>query len=150
MSLFNTINDEIKKAMLAKDTLKLDALRAVKSALLLTRTEKGGQEDLAVEAEIKVLQKLVKQRKEAAEIYSQQNRLDLAQIEIDQANIIEEFLPKQLDQEEVKRILVQIIAEIGAVGSGDMGKVMGLATKRMAGKADGRVISQLVKELLSN
>jgi len=150
MSLFNTINDEIKKAMLAKDTLKLDALRAVKSALLLTRTEKGGQEDLAVEAEIKVLQKLVKQRKEAAEIYSQQNRLDLAQIEIDQANIIEEFLPKQLDQEEVRRILVQIIAEIGAVGSGDMGKVMGVATKRMAGKADGRVISQLVKELLSN
>ena len=150
MSLFNTINDEIKKAMLAKDTLKLDALRAVKSALLLTRTEKGGQEDLAVAAEIKVLQKLVKQRKEAAEIYSQQNRLDLAQIEMDQAHIIEGFLPKQLDQEEVRQILVQIIAEIDAVGSVDMGKVMGVATKRMAGKADGRVISQLVKELLAN
>jgi uncharacterized protein YqeY len=149
MSLFNTINDEIKKAMLAKEAMKLDALRAVKSALLLARTEKAGQEGLSEDTELKVLQKLVKQRKESADIYFHQNRADLAQVELDQANIIEAYLPKQLCKEELEKALNEIIAQVGAAGPADMGKVMGLATKQLAGKAEGRMISQLVKELLS-
>ena len=149
MSLFNTINDEIKKAMLAKEAMKLDALRAVKSSLLLAKTEKAGQEELTEDTEMKVLQKLVKQRKESADIYIQQNRSDLAQVELDQANVIEAYLPKQLSKEDLEKALNEIIAQVGAVGPGDMGKVMGLATKQLAGKAEGRMISQLVKELLS-
>ena len=149
MSLFNTINDEIKKAMLAKEALKLEALRAVKSALLLARTEKAGQEELSEDTEMKVLQKLVKQRKESADIYIQQSRADLAQVELDQANVIEAYLPKQLGKEELESALKGIIAQVGAVGPADMGKVMGQATKQLAGKAEGRMISQLVKELLS-
>jgi uncharacterized protein YqeY len=149
MSLFNTINDDIKKAMLAKEAMKLEALRAVKSALLLARTEKAGQEDLSEDTEMKVLQKLVKQRKESADIYIQQNRSDLAQVELDQANVIEAYLPKQLGKEELENALKEIITQVGAVGTADMGKVMGLATKQLAGKAEGRLISQLVKELLN-
>ena len=149
MSLFNTINDDIKKAMLAKEAMKLEALRAVKSALLLARTEKAGQEDLSEDTERKVLQKLVKQRKESADIYIQQNRSDLAQVELDQANVIEAYLPKQLGKEELENALKEIITQVGAVGTADMGKVMGLATKQLAGKAEGRLISQLVKELLN-
>ncbi|MGJ1197759.1 GatB/YqeY domain-containing protein [Sphingobacterium spiritivorum] len=149
MALEEKINQDIKAAMIAKDNAKLRGLRAIKAAILLAKTEKGGSEDLSEDTEIKVLQKLVKQRKESAEIYKTQNREDLYQIEVEEQNVIEEYLPKQLDRAEVESIIKQIIQETGASSVKDMGKVMGAANQKLAGQADGRTISEVVKSLLS-
>ncbi|MGJ1284893.1 GatB/YqeY domain-containing protein [Sphingobacterium spiritivorum] len=149
MALEEKINQDIKAAMIAKDNTKLRGLRAIKAAILLAKTEKGGSEDLSEDTEIKVLQKLVKQRKESAEIYKTQNREDLYQIEVEEQNVIEEYLPKQLDRAEVESIIRQIIQETGASSVKDMGKVMGAANQKLAGQADGRTISEVVKSLLS-
>lgn len=149
MSLQTRIMDEIKNAMRAKDTVALESLRAVKSAMLLAQTETGSKEELSSDEEIKLLQKLVKQRKDSAAIYSQQNRQDLAQPELDQAAVIEKFLPAQLSEAEVEAVVSGIIAETGASGMGDMGKVMGAASAKLAGQADGKTISGIVKKLLS-
>ncbi len=149
MSLQIQINDEIKNAMRAKDSLTLESLRAIKAALLLAQTESGAKDELSKDEEIKILQRLVKQRKESARIYIEQGRDDLAQPEIEQAKIIEKFLPAQLSEEEIKEIITQIIADTGANGIAQMGQVMGEANKRMAGQADGKTISSVVKSLLA-
>jgi uncharacterized protein YqeY len=149
MSLLNTIDQDIKSAMLAKDNKRLRGLRAIKAALLLAKTEKGAAEEMTEDAEIRVLQRLVKQRKESAEIYQQQNRQDLYDIEMEEMEVIEYFLPKQMDREELTVFIQQLISEVGAAGMKDMGKVMGLANQRLAGKADGKTISEVVKALLS-
>lgn len=146
MALEEKINSDIKAAMLAKETAKLEALRAVKSAILLLKTSPEGYTD---DTELKALQKMVKQRKETADIYKTQNRADLAEAELLQANVIEAYLPKQMDESAVKEEVSKIIASVGATSPADMGKVMGVATKQLAGKADGKVISAIVKELLS-
>jgi len=146
MALEEKINADIKAAMLAKEAAKLEALRAVKSAILLLKTSPEGYTD---ETEIKALQKMVKQRKETADVYNGQGRADLAEVELSQAAIIEVYLPKQMTEVEVKVELEKIIASVGASSPADMGKVMGAATKALSGKADGKVISTLVKELLS-
>lgn len=146
MTLEEKINADIKTAMLAKESGKLEALRGIKSAILLLKTSPEG---LTPESETKALQKLYKQRKEAAEIFTQQNRADLAETENFQASIIEVYLPKQMTEDEIKAELQKIIASVGASSPADMGKVMGVATKQFAGKADGKVVSGLVKELLS-
>jgi uncharacterized protein YqeY len=148
MSLITQVNQDIKQAMLAKNADKLRGLRAIKSALLLAQTEKGAAEEVTPETEIKVLQKLVKQRKESAEIYKTQNRDDLYQIEVEELEVIEAYLPKQMSHEEVETYLKGLIARVGATSVKDMGKVMGAANKELAGKADGRTISDLVKQLL--
>lgn len=149
MSLQNQINEEIKTAMRAKDTVSLESLRAVKSALLLLQSESGAKEDISQDEEIKLLQRLVKQRKDSANIYTQQGRPDLAEPELLQASIIEKFLPAQLSEEEVEAVVAKIIADTGASGMASMGKVMGQASAELAGKADGKTISTIVKKLLS-
>ncbi|CDS92209.1 MULTISPECIES: GatB/YqeY domain-containing protein [Sphingobacterium] len=149
MTLEEKINQDIKAAMIAKDANKLRGLRAVKAAILLAKTEKGHTEELTEETEIKVLQKLVKQRKESAEIYKNQNREDLYAIEVEEQEVIEAYLPKQLSREEVEKIIKDIISTTGASSVKDMGKVMGAANQQLAGKADGRTISELVKSLLA-
>ncbi len=149
MSLEQTINQDIKAAMIAKDNARLRGLRAIKAAVLLAKTEKGASEDLTEEGEIKVLQKLVKQRKESAEIYKNQSREDLYQIEIEEQEVIEQYLPKQLDRASVELIIKDIIKESNASSVKDMGKVMGAANQKLAGQADGRTISEVVKSLLS-
>jgi uncharacterized protein YqeY len=149
MSLTTQIDQDIKQAMLAKQADRLRGLRAIKSALLLARTEKGAAEEVTPEAETKVLQKLVKQRKESAEIYKTQNRDDLYQVEMEELEVIEAYLPKQMSHEEVEVYLKDLIARVGAASVKDMGKVMGAANKELAGKADGRTISEVVKQLLS-
>ena len=149
MSLINTIDQDIKQAMLAKQQDRLRGLRAIKSALLLAKTEKGASEELTEEAEIKVLQKLIKQRKESADIYKAQNREDLYQIEMEELQVIEAYLPKQMDRAEVEAYLKDLISRVGATSVKDMGKVMGAANKELAGKADGRTISEVVKQLLA-
>lgn len=141
---------ELKTAMLAKDEKALRSLRAIKAAILLAKTSEGAGGDLKEEDEIKLLQKLVKQRKDSLEIYTQQNRADLAQKEKEEIDVIEKFLPKQLSSDELRAALKQIIAETGASSPADMGKVMGVATKKFSGKADGKTISALVKELLAS
>lgn len=148
MSLTDQINEDIKAAMLAREKEKLEALRAVKSALLLIKAQEGAKSDLSGEEEIKLLQKLVKQRKETAEVYTAQNRKDLADVEIFQASVIEKYLPEQLSEEEIRNIVKDIIAETNATSVKDMGKVMGLASARLAGKADNKTIASLVKEML--
>lgn len=148
MSLEQKINQDIKAAMIAKDSVRLRGLRAVKSAILLAKTEKATVEELTEDTEIKVLQKLVKQRKESAEIYKQQGRDDLYQIEAEEQEVIEAYLPKQLDRNEIEQIIRQIITDTGASSIKDMGKVMGVANQQLAGKADGRTISEVVKALL--
>ena len=135
--------------MLAKDEKSLRSLRAIKAAILLAKTSEGAGGELKEDDEIKLLQKLVKQRKDSLEIYEQQNRADLAQKEREEIEVIEKFLPKQLSAEELKAEVSAIITEVGASSPADMGKVMGAATKKLAGKADGKTISALVKELLS-
>ncbi len=150
MSLTETIDRDIKSAMLAKERDKLDALRAIKNALLVQRTEKGGSSSIDSETEIKLLKRLVKQRKEAADLYLQQNRQDLAEAEMFQAGIIETYLPEQLSEDAVKETVERIIRETGASGMKDMGKVMGQASKELAGKADNRMVSSIVKDLLSS
>jgi uncharacterized protein YqeY len=149
MSLATHIMDEIKNAMRAKDTVALESLRAVKSALLLAQTESGAKEEISVEEEIKLLQRLVKQRKDSANIYTEQGRPDLAEPELLQAAVIEKFLPAQLSESEVEAVVAKIIADNGASGMAAMGKVMGLASAELAGKADGKTISTIVKKLLS-
>lgn len=149
MSLEQKIMTDLKTAMLAKDEKALRSLRAIKAAILLAKTSEGAGGELKEDDEIKLLQKLVKQRKDSLEIYQQQNRTDLAQKEQEEIEVIEKFLPKQLSAEELKSQLAAIISEVGASSPADMGKVMGQATKRLAGKADGKTISALVKELLS-
>jgi len=149
MSLQEQVMDAMKVAMKAKDTQSLEALRAVKSALLIAQTETGAKEELTEADEIKILQKQVKQRKDSAVIYTEQGREDLAGPELVQAAVIEQFLPKQLSEEEVAKVVDVIIAETGASSMKDMGTVMGMANERLAGKADGKTISTVVKERLS-
>jgi uncharacterized protein YqeY len=148
MSLEIKINEDIKTAMLAREKDKLDALRAVKSAVLMAKTEKAGGA-IDEETEIKMLQKMVKQRKEAAEIYLAQSRQDMADAELFQASVIEAYLPAQLSAAEIQEVLKGIIAETGATSAKEMGKVMGLASQRLSGKADGKLIAKLVKEMLN-
>ena len=149
MSLEQKIMGELKTAMLAKDEKALRSLRAIKAAILLAKTSEGAGGELKEDDEIKLLQKLVKQRKDSLEIYQQQNRTDLAQKESEEIEIIERFLPKQLSVDELRSEVAAIISEVGASSPADMGKVMGAATKKLAGKADGKTISALVKELLA-
>lgn len=149
MALEQKIMADLKTAMLAKDEKGLRSLRAIKAAILLAKTSEGAGGEMTEEAETKLLQKLVKQRKDSLEIFQQQNRTDLAQKEQEEIEIIEKFLPKQLLPEELKEIISKIIAETGASSPADMGKVMGAATKQLAGKTDGKAISAVVKELLS-
>ena len=149
MSLEQKIMAELKTAMLARDEKTVRSLRAIKAAILLAKTAENAGEELKEEEEMKMLQKMVKQRKDSLEIYQQQNREDLAQKEREEIEVIEKFLPKQLSTEELKNELAKIIQQTGASSPADMGKVMGVATKQLAGKADGKTISTLVKELLS-
>ena len=149
MSLQASIDQDIKTAMLAKNEAGLRGLRAIKSALLVAKTEKGAAQQLDEATELKVLQKLVKQRKESAAIYQEQNRPDLYQIEAEEIAVIEAYLPKALAEEEVAAIIRNLINQSGASGMQDMGKVMGLVTKALAGQADGKLISELVKQLLN-
>lgn len=145
MNIEEQINADIKTAMLAKDAKKLEALRAIKSAILLLKTSPEGLTDDSVN---KSLQKEVKKRKESAEIYKSQNRPDLEETELFQASVMEAYLPKQLSEDEIKAELSKIIASVGASGPGDMGKVMGAASKAFAGRADNKLVSALVKQLL--
>lgn len=149
MSLQTKVMEALKEAMKAKDTVALESLRAIKSAILLARTEAGASEELSEADELKLLQKLVKQRKDSAALYTQQGRNDLAEPELAQMAVIEKFLPAQLSEAEVEEALKSIIAQVGAASPKDMGKVMGVATKQLAGKADGKLISDIVKKLLS-
>jgi len=150
MSLEKTVNDQIKTAMLAKDEAGLRSLRAIKAAILLAKTAEGASETMSAEEEIKLLQKLVKQRRDSLDIFTQQNRADLAKKESEEIAIIEKFLPKPLSAEELTTAVAGIIASIGATSPADMGKVMGLASKQLSGKADGKTISEVVKSLLAN
>jgi len=149
MGLEQKIMTELKAAMLAKDEKALRSLRAIKAAILLAKTSEGAGGELKEDDEIKLLQKLVKQRKDSLDIYQQQNRADLAQKEKEEIEVIEKFLPAQLSPEELKATISKIIADTGASSPADMGKVMGAATKQLAGKADGKTISAMVKDLLS-
>jgi uncharacterized protein len=149
MTLKQQIDADIKKAMLSKNKEELEALRSIKSLILLAETEKGGSADITSDAEKKLLMKAAKQRKESADIFEAQNRKDLADRELLQLQVINRYLPKQLSEEEIKSALQSVIQEVGAKGPQDMGKVMGVATKKLAGQADGKIISDLVKKLLS-
>lgn len=141
---------EMKNAMKTKDSVGLESLRAIKSALLLAQTEKGASGGIKEADELKILQKLVKQRKDSASIYQEQGRSDLAEPELAQAAVIEKFLPKQLGREEIEGVVLEVISQTGAEGMKDMGKVMGLVTKKLAGQADGKTISAIVREKLSS
>ena len=147
MNLFDKISDDLKSAMLARQKDRLESLRAVKTALLLARTE-SGTHDLTADQELKIIQKLVKQRKESADIFKSQNRIDLYELEVAEAAIIEEYLPEQMSETELVAALKSIIQQVGAASPKDMGRVMGAASKELAGKADGRMIAEKVKELL--
>ncbi len=149
MSLENTINNHLKKTMLAKAKKGLRALRAIKAAILLAKTAEGAGEAMTADAEIKLLQKLVKQRKDSIEIFEQQNRADLAIKEKEEVEVIEQFLPKQMSAEEIKAAVAEIIKQTGVVNISGLGQVMGIASKQLAGKADGKTISTIVKELLT-
>ena len=149
MSLEITINDHLKKAMLAKDEKGLRALRAIKAAILLAKTAEGGSAGLSEDGEIKLLQKLVKQRKDSIEIFEQQNRTDLAAKEKEEVEVIEQYLPKQMSAEEIKQAVAEIIKQTGVTNISGLGQVMGIASKQLAGKADGKTISAIVKELLT-
>lgn len=147
MNLSDQINADIKSAMLAKEKEKLEALRAIKAALLLEQTKGTGE--VTNDAEIKLLQRMYKQRMESAEIYQQQNRTDLSEPELFQAAIIKKYLPEQLSEEEIRKVIAEVIVSSGASGPADMGKVMGPSMAKLQGKADGKLISALVKELLN-
>lgn len=149
MSLQAKIMDAMKSAMKSKDSVALEALRAVKAELLLAQTQSGSKEEISEEEEIKILQKLVKQRKDSAAIFSEQGRADLVEPELAQVAVIEQFLPKQLSNEEVEAIIAKIIADGNHAGMAAMGQVMGMASKELAGKADGKTISTIVKTLLT-
>ena len=150
MGLQEKVMTEMKAAMKAKDTVALESLRAVKSAILLAKTDKGAGAELSEEEEIKLVQKLVKQRKDSAAIYQEQGREDLAEPELAQVAVIEKFLPEQLTEEEIEKVVVQTIDSVGASGMQDMGKVMGIVSKELAGQADGKTISAIVKAKLSS
>ena len=150
MTLMDKISEELKKAMKAKNNIALQSIRAIKSELLLLRTKSGTPNNLSDEQEMKVLQKLIKQRKESAKIFREQNRIDLAEPEVAQAKIIEGFLPEQLDEEKIREFVEEIILSTGAEGIKDMGKVMSQASSKMAGQADGKIISIIVKEILNS
>ena len=147
MTFEEQINADVKAAMLARDAKKLEALRAIKNVVIILKTSPEGISDDAI---MKTIQKEVKKRKESADIYTQQKRADLAEVELFQAGIMETYLPKQLSEEEIKTQLKNIIAQVGATSAADMGKVMGAASKAFAGKADNKMVSTLVKELLGN
>lgn len=149
MSLEQQVMAEMKDAMKAKDEAALRGLRAIKSELLKAKTEPGASGEVSADTEWKILQKMMKQRKDSLEIYQEQNRKDLAKKEEEEITLIERFLPKQMSEAELRDALKEIIAEMGASSPADMGKVMGVATKRLAGKADGKTISSTVRELLS-
>jgi len=149
MNLFDQISEDIKKAMLAKDKVALDALRGIKKEFLEAKTAKGGDGELHDDKALQILQKMVKQRKESAQMYIDANRPELAEYELAQCKIIEQYLPAMLSEEELASALEQIIAQVGAQGPQDMGKVMGVATKQLAGRAEGKAISTKVRELLS-
>lgn len=149
MALFDVISEDIKKAMIAKDKVALEALRGVKKEFLEAKTAKGANGDLADDAALKILQKMVKQRKESAQIFTEQNRPELAENELAEAAVIEKYLPAKLSDAELEAEIKAIIAEVGAKTAQEMGKVMGVATKKLAGKADGKEISAKVKALLS-
>ena len=148
MSVQSQVMDQMKVAMKAKDKVALESLRALKSAFLLANTS-GGNADLTEEDEIKIVQKLVKQRKDSAAIYTEQGRADLADPEIAQSAVLEQFLPVQMGEDELKEVIGAIISQTGASSMKDMGKVMGMASQQLAGKADGKAISMIVKQLLS-
>ncbi|HSC54434.1 MAG TPA: GatB/YqeY domain-containing protein [Phnomibacter sp.] len=149
MNLEQKIMEQLKEAMKAKDEAKLRSLRAIKAAIILAKTSEGAGGEISADGEQKLLQKLVKQRKDSLEIFQQQNRADLATKEQEELDIISQFLPKQMEGEELKAALQAIITSVGASSAADMGKVMGAATKQLAGKADGKSISAMVKELLT-
>ena len=149
MSLFDTISNDIKAAMLAKDKIRLEALRGVKKEFLEAKTAKGAEGDLSDEQAVKIIQKMVKQRKDSATIYQEQNRPELAEKELAEVSVLENYLPKQMSPEELEKALKEIIAQVGASSPTDMGKVMGAATKALAGKTEGRLISETVKRLLA-
>lgn len=148
-NLFDTVSADIKKAMLARDAVRLESLRGIKKEFLEAKTAKGSDGTLSDDRAIQILSKMVKQRRESAEIYTQQNRPGLAEAELAQATVIEEYMPKQLTPEELDAALREIIARVGATSPKEMGKVMGVASKELAGKAEGRAISAAVKALLS-
>ncbi|MDR1022357.1 MAG: GatB/YqeY domain-containing protein [Prevotellaceae bacterium] len=150
MSLEQKIAGDIKDAMLAREAAKLEALRAIKAAILLAKTEKGGGADLTADAELKLLQKLVKQRRESAEIYVQNARPELAEKETLEASVIEAYLPEQLSEDEIAEAVKKIITQLGAASIKDLGKVMGIASKSLAGKADGKTVAETVKKLLAS
>lgn len=149
MNLFDQVSNDIKSAMLAKDKVRLEALRGIKKEFLEAKTAKGADGELTDDMAMKILAKMVKQRKESAQIYTEQNRPDLAEPELAEAAVIETYLPKQMNEEELTEALKAIIAQVGATTPQEMGKVMGVATKQLAGCADGRAISAKVKELLA-
>lgn len=149
MSLEKNIAEEMKAAMRAKDKVKLEALRSIKSAILMAKTETGGGAELSEAEELKIVQKLQKQRKDSLEIYEQQKREDLAQEERAQLEVIESFLPKQMEEEELRQYVREVITRVNATGAQDMGKVMGTANKELAGRADGKAISAIAREELS-
>lgn len=149
MSLFDRVSEDIKKAMLTRDKESLEALRGIKKEFLEAKTAKGATGELADDAALKILAKMIKQRKESAQIYQEQNRPELAEAELVQARVIEQYMPQQLSADELKARLAEIIARTGAAGPKDMGRVMGVASKELAGLAEGRAISATVKELLS-
>jgi hypothetical protein len=149
MDLFDTVSADIKSAMLAKDRVRLETLRGVKKEFLEAKTAPGADGTLTDDNAVKILMKMVKQRKESADIYSSQNRPELAQEELAQAAVIEEYLPKQLSDDELTAEVKKIIAEVGATSAKEMGRVMGVASKALAGKAEGRAISAKVRELLN-
>ena len=148
MKLSEKIDFKIKEAMRNKDSLALESLRAIKSSILLFNTQKGNNSEILESDEIKILSKLVKQRKERADIYLSQNRSDLAKVELDQAEIIKEFLPEQMDESQIEKLVIEIINKTNSSGMKDMGKVMGMASKQLSGKADGKTISQIVRKNL--
>ena len=149
MNLFDQVSNDIKSAMLAKDKVRLEALRGIKKEFLEAKTAKGADGELTDDMAMKILAKMVKQSKESAQIYTEQNRPDLAEPELAEAAVIETYLPKQMTEEELTEALKAIIAQVGATTPQEMGKVMGVATKQLAGRADGRAISAKVKELLA-
>ncbi len=150
MGILNNLSEEIKNAMRAKDTIKLESLRAIKSALLLIQTSSSGSAEINDEEAIKLLQRLVKQRKESSIIFRDQNRPDLAESEESQAEVISTFLPEQISESEIIKVIEDIIAETGASGMKEMGEVMGIASKKLMGKADGKTISTIIKNKLSS
>ncbi|MDR0505354.1 MAG: GatB/YqeY domain-containing protein [Dysgonamonadaceae bacterium] len=149
MNLFDTISNDIKDAMLKKEKIRLEALRGAKKEFLEAKTAKGAEGELSDETAVKILQKMIKQRKDSASIYAEQNRPELAEKELAETAVLESYLPKQMSPEDLEKAVSEIIAQTGASSPKDMGKVMGVATKTLAGKTEGRLISEMVKRLLN-